>query len=144
MEVKIYTDGACSGNPGPGAFAYIIVDSQDNVLCQYSQGFEMTTNNRMELMAVIIALKEAANKGYSSALVFSDSQYVVNAINKGWLIDWQRHNFKDKKNVDLWKDFIAIQRTILSKFIWIKGHDSNVFNEACDVLAKKSIPIFNN
>ena len=94
MEVKVYTDGACSGNPGPGAFAYIIVDSNDNVLLQYSQGVEITTNNRMELMAVIMALKECCKKGYDNIVVYSDSQYVVNAINKGWLIDWQKNNFK--------------------------------------------------
>ncbi|MBQ2350280.1 MAG: ribonuclease HI [Cytophagales bacterium] len=144
MEVKVYTDGACSGNPGPGAFAYIIIDSNDNILLQYAQGFEATTNNRMELMAVISALTECFNKGYDKVVVYSDSQYVVNAINKGWLISWQKHNFTGKKNVDLWQDFIAIQSKIDTNFIWIKGHDRNMFNERCDLLAKNAIPNFNN
>ena len=142
MEVKVYTDGACSGNPGPGAFAYIIVDSNDSVLLQYSQGVENTTNNRMELMAVIMALKECCKQGYDNVVVYSDAQYVVNAINKGWLIAWQNNNFKDKKNVDLWKEFIVIQAQIVAKFIWIKGHNRESFNEMCDLLAKKAIPTF--
>jgi len=133
--IKIYTDGACSGNPGPGGYGVIL--THKNYRKELSQGFLKTTNNRMELLAVIAGL-EALKKNYLDVLIVTDSQYVVDAVTKGWLFKWEIKNFKDKKNGDLWKRFLEIFRKQNVKFQWIRGHAGHIENERCDQLAVKA------
>tara|TARA_B100000900_G_C20545734_1_gene702457 strand:- start:315 stop:797 length:483 start_codon:yes stop_codon:yes gene_type:complete len=131
--INIYTDGSSRGNPGPGGLG-VILEYKKN-LKEISKGFKMTTNNRMELLAVIIGLEEI-KKRELEVIVFSDSRYVVDAINKGWLLNWQKKNFKKKKNPDLWKRFLKIYKEFPKvKFVWIKGHAGHPQNERCDELA---------
>lgn len=130
--IRIYTDGAAQGNPGPGGYGTIMkYGSHEKEL---SQGFRLTTNNRMELLAVIAGL-EAIKKGGLPVTIYSDSQYVVNAIEKQWLWGWEKKNFKDKANVDLWKRYIPLHHRFKPKFVWIKGHAGHPENERCDQLA---------
>ena len=130
--IRIYTDGAAQGNPGPGGYGTIMkYGSHEKEL---SEGFRLTTNNRMELLAVIAGL-EAIKKGGLPVTIYSDSQYVVNAIEKQWLWGWEKKNFKDKANVDLWKRYIPLHHRLKPKFIWIKGHAGHPENERCDQLA---------
>ena len=142
MEVSIYTDGSARGNPdGPGGYGTILVyiDSQGaEHKKELSAGYKKTTNNRMELLAVIFAIKSLSDKPYN-ATIYSDSTYVVNAINKGWLEVWKKNDFLKRKNADLWKIFIDISKNKNIKFIWIKGHADNVYNKKCDLLAKGAI-----
>lgn len=130
--ITIYTDGASSGNPGPGGYGVVMLSGSHRK--ELSQGFRKTTNNRMELMAVIAGLEALKNKG-EKVTVFSDSKYVVDAVEKGWLFGWVKKNFKDKKNPDLWKRFLIIYNQHHVKFTWIKGHNENPENERCDALA---------
>ncbi len=131
--ITIYTDGSSRGNPGPGGYGAILM--YGNHRKELSQGFRMTTNNRMELMAVIEGLK-AINNNNIPVQVFSDSQYVVNAIEKGWLKNWINTNFKGgKKNSDLWLQYHAIAQSLSIKMIWVKGHADNPYNNRCDELA---------
>jgi ribonuclease HI len=131
--ITIYTDGSSRGNPGPGGYGAILM--YGNHRKELSQGFRMTTNNRMELMAVIEGLK-AINNNNMPVQVFSDSQYVVNAIEKGWLKNWIKTNFKGgKKNSDLWMQYHAIAQSLSVKMIWVKGHADNPYNNRCDELA---------
>ncbi len=130
--IEIFTDGACSGNPGPGGYG-AIMRSGDHYK-ELSQGFRRTTNNRMELMAVIVAL-EAIKKLNSKVKLYSDSKYVVDAINKGWLDSWVKVDFKKKKNPQLWKRFLQIYKKHEVDFIWVKGHAEHPENERCDELA---------
>ena len=130
--IEIFTDGACSGNPGPGGYG-VILRSADNYK-ELSEGFRKTTNNRMELLAVIVGL-EALTQADSQVTVYSDSTYVVDAINKGWLDSWVKSNFKKKKNPDLWKRFLEIKNKHDVKFVWIRGHSDHFENERCDELA---------
>ncbi len=135
MEEKIiiYTDGSSKGNPGPGGFAALLMFGKHKK--EISQGYRLTTNNRMELLAVITALESVTNRDYP-VLLYTDSQYVVNAVTKGWLQTWLKTNFKgDKKNPDLWRRFAAIQNKLNVDFQWVKGHASNPFNNRCDLLA---------
>ena len=130
--VEIYTDGACSGNPGPGGWAAILKYGEH--VKQIQGGNPRTTNNRMELTAVrqgLAALKESCD-----VRVFTDSKYIVDAINKNWLEKWARTDFKKKKNEDLWVDLIALMEIHNVEFVWIKGHDGDYYNERCDRLAK--------
>ena len=130
--IKIYTDGACSGNPGPGGWGYVIVE---NGKLQSSKGSEsQTTNNRMELLAVIVGL-EALKKHHQEVTVYSDSKYVVDAVEKGWVFNWEKKNFKANKNQDLWKRFLKSYRVHQVHFKWIKGHAGHPQNEKCDQLA---------
>lgn len=130
--IRIYTDGAAQGNPGPGGYGTIMkYGSHEKEL---SEGFRLTTNNRMELLAVIAGL-EAIKKGGLPVTIYSDSQYVVNAIEKQWLWGWEKKNFKDKANVDLWKRYIPLHHRFKPKFVWIKGHAGHPENERCDQLA---------
>ena len=135
---SIYTDGACSGNRGDGGIDYIIVNDENVIIEEFSRYFPNTTNNRMELLAVIFAIKSLSDKPYN-ATIYSDSTYVVNAINKGWLEVWKKNDFLKRKNADLWKIFIDISKNKNIKFIWIKGHADNVYNKKCDLLAKGAI-----
>ena len=131
-NVTIYTDGAASGNPGPGGYgAVLLCNGQSKEL---SAGYVRTTNNRMELLAVIVAL-EALTQQNCNVQLFTDSEYVVNAIEKGWLFQWERIAFKKKKNPDLWVRFLKVYRRQKVKFNWVKGHAGNLYNERCDQLA---------
>jgi len=130
--ITIYTDGSARGNPGPGGFGAVLISGKHRK--EISQGFRLTTNNRMELLSVIVAL-ETLKIENSNVTVYSDSKYVVEAIEKKWLDGWVRTNFKKKKNVDLWLRFIEIYKKHNVKFIWIKGHANNRENEVCDKLA---------
>jgi len=133
-DVILYTDGASRGNPGPGGYGLILEWAGKNVFKEFSQGYRLTTNNRMELMAVIVGLEKLKKSGLS-VLVVSDSKYVVDAVEKKWVIGWEKKNFKDKKNPDLWMRFLNIYRQHQVRFQWIKGHNNHPMNERCDVLA---------
>ncbi len=130
--IHIYTDGAASGNPGPGGYGAVMIYKDKRK--ELSGGFKYTTNNRMELLAVIVALEHLKHQG-SHVIVYSDSKYVVDAIEKKWLQGWIRKNFKDVKNVDLWQRFLTLSKKHNVKFKWVKGHADNVENNRCDVMA---------
>ncbi len=130
--IKIFTDGAALGNPGPGGYGVIL--QYGNHRKELSEGFRLTTNNRMELLAVIKAL-EALKKEGIPVTIYSDSQYVVNAIEKGWLWKWQKKGFKNRPNADLWKRYIPLHEKFRPKLVWIKGHAGHPENERCDELS---------
>jgi ribonuclease HI len=130
--IRLYTDGACSGNPGPGGYGMILSWKQHRK--EISEGFKKTTNNRMELLAVIAGLEAIKEPGYE-VIIYSDSKYVVDSVEKGWLWNWEKTYFKGKKNEDLWRRFIAVYKRHKVKFIWIKGHAGHPENERCDRLA---------
>jgi ribonuclease HI len=131
-EITIYTDGAASGNPGPGGYGVVLISGQHRL--EKSQGYKLTTNNRMELMAVIAGLEALKIPG-STVTVYTDSRYVSDAVEKGWLFQWESKAFRKKKNQDLWIRFLKVYRKHSVKFVWIKGHASNQENELCDRLA---------
>ena len=131
-EITIYTDGAARGNPGPGGYGVVLISGKHRL--EKSEGFRLTTNNRMELLAVIIGL-EALKKPMSKVVVFTDSKYVADSVEKGWLFQWESKAFKKKKNPDLWIRFLKAYREHIVRFIWIKGHSNNKENELCDRLA---------
>ena len=131
-EVIIYTDGACSGNPGPGGYGVVLMSGTHRK--EISEGFRLTTNNRMELLAVIKGLEALRKKG-TSVKLFTDSQYVANAVNKGWVFDWERKHFRKKKNQDLWIRFLELYRQHNVTLFWLKGHNNDAENERCDILA---------
>lgn len=135
--IKIYTDGSSIGNPGPGGYGIVMLIENENYKKEFSQGFKLTTNNRMELLAVIIALEKLKIKN-SEVKVFTDSKYVSDAVEKGWLFDWVKKDFKNKKNSDLWKRYLNIHRKHSVSFQWIKGHNAHPQNERCDHLAEKA------
>ena len=130
--IIIYTDGAASGNPGPGGFGVVLKAGVYRK--ELMAGFRKTTNNRMELLAVIVGLEALKQPGWQ-VVVYSDSRYVVDAVEKGWVFGWEKKGFKDKKNPDLWKRFLAIYRQHQVKFVWVKGHADIPENERCDQLA---------
>lgn len=135
-KVIIYTDGACKSNPGPGGFSAVLL--YDNHRKEISGGYRLTTNNRMEMMAAIYALE--ALKKNCDVMLYSDSQYLVNAMNKGWAVRWQKNNWKRNKsdkaeNIDLWKRILLLCEKHTVKFIWVKGHAGNPENERCDKLS---------
>ncbi|MCZ6900554.1 MAG: ribonuclease HI [Bacteroidetes bacterium] len=130
--ITIYTDGASSGNPGPGGYGTILL--YKNHKKELSQGYRQTTNNRMELLAVIKGLEALKGTGHQ-VTVYSDSKYVVDSVEKAWIWNWQTKGFKGKKNVDLWKLFIPLYQKHQVKFKWVKGHYGNPLNERCDELA---------
>jgi len=130
--ITIYTDGASSGNPGPGGYGAVLLSGKHRK--ELSQGYKLTTNNRMELLAVIVAL-EALKKEGSEVIIYTDSKYVADAVEKNWVFDWEKKNFKKKKNPDLWKRFLLVYRKHQIKFKWIKGHANIPENERCDRLA---------
>ncbi len=132
QQLIIYTDGAARGNPGPGGYG-ILLKWGDKVK-ELSQGYRRTTNNRMELLAVIVALQNLKKEGLN-IVVYTDSSYVVNAVEKGWLFGWVKKNFKGKKNADLWKRFLEYYNKHNIKFQWVKGHANNPGNNRCDELA---------
>lgn len=132
--IKIYTDGAARGNPGPGGYGIVMISEAHNLRKELCSGFRKTTNNRMELLAVIVAL-ETLKIPNSQVLIYSDSSYVVNAIEKGWLRNWLKINFKNKKNADLWMRYHRIAQQHQVRLQWVKGHAGNPNNERCDELA---------
>lgn len=135
-EIHIYTDGASRGNPGPGGYGAILIWGQ--VKKELSGGYRLTTNNRMELMAVIAAL-EALKKENLDVKIFSDSSYVVKAVMEGWLKKWLQTNFKGSiKNKDLWLRYHALSQKQRIHFKWVKGHADNPFNNRCDELATRA------
>jgi ribonuclease HI len=132
-ELIIYTDGSSRGNPGPGGYGAIL--KWGGVEKELSQGYRKTTNNRMELLGVIAALEELKKDGLSIT-IYSDSQYIVKSVEQGWLKNWIATDFKgDKKNKDLWTRYDKLSKKHRIKFVWVKGHASNAFNNRCDVLA---------
>ena len=132
MSIIIYTDGAAKGNPGKGGYGVVLLSGKHRK--ELSEGFVLTTNNRMELLAVIVGL-EAVKKTSSEIRVYSDSKYVVDSVEKKWVFSWEKNNFKKKKNPDLWLRFLSVYRKHSVSFIWIKGHANNKENERCDYLA---------
>jgi ribonuclease HI len=133
-QVHIYTDGAAKGNPGPGGYGVILEWVGQPYRKEFFEGFRLTTNNRMELLAVIVGLEKLKNPG-TSVLVTSDSKYVVDAVAKGWVFTWEKKGFAGKKNPDLWQRFLRVYRKHKVDFKWIKGHNSHPQNERCDELA---------
>ena len=133
-EVHIYTDGAAKGNPGPGGYGVVmeLVGTQHKK--EFYEGFRHTTNNRMELLGVIVGL-EKLKTANMKVLVISDSKYVVDAVLKQWVFGWEKKGFVGKKNPDLWKRFLIIYRKHQVDFKWIKGHNNHIQNERCDALA---------
>ena len=132
-KIHLYTDGASRGNPGPGGYGSILLFGSHSK--ELSQGFRLTTNNRMELWAVIAGL-EALKTNEFPITVYSDSQYIVNAVEKGWLKKWITTDFKGgKKNKDLWKHYYELAQRFTINFVWVKGHADNAWNNRCDKLA---------
>jgi len=135
-QLLIYTDGAARGNPGPGGYGIVLIwgDKQKEI----SAGYRLTTNNRMELMAVIVAL-ESLNKQGIPVTIYTDSKYIVDSVQKGWLDNWIRTQFKGgKKNKDLWLRYHAIALQFHVRFVWVKGHADNKYNNRCDELATQA------
>ncbi|HAZ01406.1 MAG: ribonuclease HI [Bacteroidetes bacterium GWA2_40_14] len=142
-KITLYTDGAASGNPGPGGYGAVLLSGPFRK--ELSEGFRLTTNNRMELLAVIVGL-EALKNPDCEVTVYSDSKYVIDAVEKDWLQGWVKTGFKKKKNPDLWKRYLKVASQHRIKFIWVKGHAGIPENERCDQLAveasqKPNLPV---
>jgi ribonuclease HI len=133
--IIMYTDGAAKGNPGPGGYG-VVLKYKDNRK-EMSQGYRLTTNNRMELLAVITGLEAIKQPGWK-VRIYSDSKYVVDAVTLGWIWKWQKNGFKKKKNVDLWQRFIPVYKKHDVEFQWVRGHAGNPENERCDQLAVRA------
>lgn len=131
-KIQMYTDGAASGNPGPGGYGLILISGPHRK--EVSEGFRLTTNNRMELLSVIIGLELLKVSG-CQVDVYSDSKYVVDAIEKKWIDGWIRRGWKNVKNPDLWKRYLMAAKNHQVKFHWIRGHNGHPMNERCDELA---------
>jgi len=135
-SVTIYTDGAARGNPGPGGYGVILISGEHRK--ELSQGYAHTTNNRMELMGVIAGLKALKKPGLK-VTIYTDSQYIVNSVEKGWLKNWIKTDFKGgKKNKDLWLEYNDLASQYTVKFVWVRGHADNPLNNRCDVLATEA------
>ena len=130
--ITIYTDGSALGNPGKGGYGVVLISGPHRK--ELSQGYKLTTNNRMELMAVCVALEVLKFEG-SDVTIYSDSKYVVDAVSKGWVFGWERKRFSGKKNPDLWIRFLKAYRRHNVRFVWVKGHAETVENNRCDSLA---------
>jgi len=131
-EITIYTDGASSGNPGPGGYGVVLIYGKHRL--EKSEGFRLTTNNRMELLAVIVGLESLKIPG-SSVVIYTDSRYVADSVERGWVFSWEAKSFKKEKNPDLWIRLLKVYRQHKVRLVWIKGHASNPENEVCDRLA---------
>ncbi len=131
-QVTIYTDGSAKGNPGPGGYGIVMLSGKHRK--ELSEGFRLTTNNRMELLAVIVAL-EHLKVPDCEVTMYTDSKYVCDAVEKGWLFDWEKKDFKKKKNPDLWKRFLKVYHQHNVSMKWVKGHANIPLNERCDQLA---------
>ncbi len=132
VNIIIYTDGAARGNPGPGGYGVVLLSGKHRK--EISEGYRLTTNNRMELLAAIVGL-EAIKKEDTIITLYTDSKYVSDAVEKGWVFQWEKTGFKKKKNPDLWKRFLNVYRKHNVRFVWVKGHANVVENERCDRLA---------
>lgn len=130
--IKIFTDGSSKGNPGPGGYG-IILKYKDKIK-EISEGYRLTTNNRMELLAVIVALESLKTNKYPIE-IYSDSKYVIDSITKGWVFSWEKKGFKSKKNPDLWKRYLKLHSNFDITYHWVKGHNGHPENERCDELA---------
>lgn len=135
MKVTVYTDGSARGNPGNGGYGIVMISGHHRK--EMSAGYRLTTNNRMELLAVIVAL-ESMKMPNLDITIYTDSKYVCESVEKGWVFNWARIGFKDKKNPDLWKRFLAIYPKHKIQFKWIKGHAGHPMNERCDQLATQA------
>jgi ribonuclease HI len=131
-KITVYTDGAARGNPGPGGYGVVLLSGQHRK--ELSEGYCLTTNNRMELLAVIVALEALKIPG-SEVTIYTDSRYVADAVEKGWVFNWVKKRFKGKKNPDLWMRFLEVYKKHNVNFVWVKGHANNPLNERCDQLA---------
>jgi ribonuclease HI len=131
-QITIYTDGSALGNPGKGGYGVVLLSGPHRK--ELSQGYRLTTNNRMELMAVCVALEALKFEG-SEVTIYSDSKYVVDAVTQGWVVGWEKKRFSGKKNPDLWIRFLRIYRKHRVRFVWVKGHAETVENNRCDCLA---------
>ena len=131
-EIVIYTDGSARGNPGPGGYGVVMIYGKHRR--ELSEGFQLTTNNRMELLAVIRGL-QSLKRNDLRVKVYTDSRYVSDAVNKRWVFNWEAKRFKNKKNPDLWIEFLEVYRRLSVSFIWVKGHANIPENERCDRLA---------
>ena len=131
-KITMYTDGAARGNPGPGGYGIVLISG--NHRKELSEGYRMTTNNRMELLAVIVGL-ETLKKEASDVTIYTDSRYVADAVEKKWVFGWEKKRFAKKKNADLWMRFLKVYRKHRVKFVWVKGHNQIPENELCDQLA---------
>lgn len=132
MKVTAYTDGAASGNPGPGGYGVVLEAGKHRK--ELWGGFRRTTNNRMELLATIVALESLKSPG-TEVTVVTDSKYVADSVEKNWVFDWEKKGFAKKKNPDLWKRFLVIYRQHKVRFQWVRGHNGHPQNELCDQLA---------
>jgi ribonuclease HI len=130
--ITLYTDGSSRGNPGPGGYGLVLISGHHRK--EISEGFRLTTNNRMELLSVIVGLETLKNPG-SHITIYSDSKYVVDAVEKKWVFGWEKKDFHQKANPDLWKRFLVIYRKHHVRFVWVKGHATNKENNHCDELA---------
>ena len=137
LRIEIYTDGACSGNPGKGGYGIVMKVPEKNYEKRFSKGFRLTTNNRMELLAVIVAL-EKLKSTENDIHIYTDSKYVADAINQKWIFGWIKKGFKNVKNPDLWKRLVPLIKAHKITFHWIKGHAGHPENEICDQLAVKA------
>ena len=133
-DIIVYTDGSSRGNPGPGGYGIVMQEVDTNYKKEFSKGFKKTTNNRMELLAVIIALEKLKNHN-QKVHIYTDSKYVSDSVEKKWVFNWERKAFKNKKNPDLWIRFLSVYKKHKVSFFWIKGHNNNLLNERCDYLA---------
>jgi ribonuclease HI len=133
-QIHLYTDGAAKGNPGNGGYGVVLEQAGTGYRKEFYEGFRLTTNNRMELLAVIVGLEKLKQPGMS-VLVVSDSKYVVDAVEKGWVMGWEKKGFQGKKNPDLWRRFLKVYRQHKVDFQWVKGHNNHPQNERCDQLA---------
>ena len=133
-DIIVYTDGSSRGNPGPGGYGIVMQKFGTDYLKEFSEGFKKTTNNRMELLAVIVAL-EKIKKEQQHVHIYTDSKYVSESVEKKWVDSWEKKGFKNKKNPDLWIRFLKIYRKHKVQFFWVKGHSNNPTNERCDFLA---------
>jgi ribonuclease HI len=133
-EIHLYTDGAARGNPGPGGYGIVLEWPEKNYRKEFSEGFQHTTNNRMELLAVIEGLKKL-NESPLKVKVYTDSKYVADAFVKNWVFGWEKKGFKDRKNPDLWIALLKEYRKHEVSFHWVKGHNNHPQNERCDRLA---------
>ncbi|MDD3459350.1 MAG: ribonuclease HI [Weeksellaceae bacterium] len=134
MAIIAYTDGSSLGNPGPGGYAVVLFDTEKKVKRELTEGFRNTTNNRMELLAVIVAL-ERLKKKPTEITIYTDSKYVHDAVEKKWVFGWEKKGFRGKKNPDLWMRFLRIYRQHKVRLQWVKGHAGNPMNERADELA---------
>ena len=137
MKIEIFTDGACRGNPGPGGYGILMRVPEKNYQKTYSKGFRKTTNNRMELMAVIVALGNLRTSD-NDVHIYTDSKYVADAINQKWIYGWIKRGWKNVKNPDLWQAFYKLYQVHNPKFHWIKGHAGHDVQEIVDTLARKT------